>query len=114
MAGHDDADEHLATRLGVGTPASVVNREWEAEVDKAAEHVRTLWIDVDGPQERHKEWRVVVKESFVECYHGFPLERPDTVLHLLKHKLRFGESPRGLLDMWCREHHVDRKDQTHH
>ena len=118
-SGHDDADKQLASRRGVGTSASPVNREGEAEVDKAAEDVRTLWIDVDGQQERHKEWRAVVQESYVERYHDCPLEGPDTVLHLLKRMLRFGERrgeglPRGWLEMWCRERHVDGKDRTYH
>ena len=48
VTGYEDVDRNLATRLGVVTPASPVNREGVAEVDEDAEDVRTLWIDVDG------------------------------------------------------------------
>ena len=79
-----------------------VNREGETEIEKTAEDVRTLWIDVDGQQERYKEWRALVQERYVERYPDCPLEGPDTVMHLLKHMLRFGGSPRGWLEL-CRE-----------
>ena len=68
VVGYADVDTNLATRLGVDTPVSPVNREGEAEIEKTTEDVRTLWIDVDGQQERHKEWRAVVQESYVERY----------------------------------------------
>ena len=112
MAGYEDVDRNLATRLGVDTPVSPSNREGEAEIEKTAEDVRTLWIDVDGQLGRHKEWRAVVQENHVERYPECPLEGPDTVMRILKHMLRFGGSPRGWLEMWCREHHMDRKDRT--
>ena len=102
VAGYEDVDRHLVTRLGVDTSVSPVNREGEAEIDKTAEDMRTLWIDVDGQQERHKEWRAVVQESHVERFPDCPVEGPDTVMHLLKH------------EMWCREHHIDRRDRTYH
>ena len=35
-------------------------------------------------------------------------------MHLLKHMLRFGGSPRGWLEIWCREYHIGRKDRTYH
>ena len=56
----------------------------------------------------------MMQESYVERYHDCPREVSDTVLHLLKHMLRFGGSPRGLFEVWCREHQVGRKDQTCH
>ena len=83
-------------------PVGPVNREGETEIEKTAEDVRTLWIDVDGQQERYKEWRALVQERYVERYPDCPLEGPDTVMHLLKHMLRFGGSPRGWLEL-CRE-----------
>ena len=55
-------------------PVSFVNREGESEVDKAAEDVRTLWIDVDGQQERHTEWCAVVQENYVKRYPDCLLE----------------------------------------
>ena len=80
-----------------------------AEIEKTAEDVKTLWIDVDGKQERHNEWRAVVQESYVERHLDSPVG-PDCCEHML----RFGGSPRGWLEMWCREHYVDRKDRTYH
>ena len=106
MARYEDVDRNLETHGGVDTPMSPVNREGEAAIEKTAEDVRTLWIDVDG------DWRAVVQESYVERFHDCSLEGPDIVVHLLKHMLRFGGSPRGWSDMWCREHHIDRKDRT--
>ena len=73
--------------------------------------MRTLWIDVDGQQERHKEWRAVVQESNVERYPECPLEGPETVKDLLKHMLRVGGLPRGWLELWFREHHIDGKTE---
>ena len=54
---------------------------------------------MDAQQERHKEWRSVVQESDVERYHDCPLEGPATVLHLLKHMLRFGGSLETLTEV---------------
>ena len=46
VASFEDVDRNLATRLPVGP----VNREGETEIEKTAEDVRTLWMDVDGQQ----------------------------------------------------------------
>ena len=112
--GHAELVKQLATGLGVDTPVTPVHRDGETEVDKTAEDARTSWIDVDAQQERHKAWRSVVQERYVERHHDCELEGPDTVMHLLKHMMRFRGSPRGWIEMWCREHHTDRKDRTCH
>ena len=112
--GHAELVKHLATRLGVDTPVTPVHRDGETEVDKTAEDVRTSLIDVDAEQEWHKSWRSVVQERYVERHHDCELEGPDTVMHLLEHMMRFGGSPRGWIERWCREHHTDRKDRTYH
>ena len=111
--GHAELVKHLATRLGVDTPVTPYHRDGETEVDKTAEDARTSWIDVDAQQEQRKAWRSVVQERYVERHHDCELEGPDTVMHLLKHMMKFGGSPRGWIEMWCREHHTDRKDRTH-
>ena len=106
VGGHAELDMQLATRLGVDTRATPVQRNGEAELDKTTEDIKDL-VDRRGcPAGAAQE--VAFRGP------GCLLDGPDTEMHLLKQMLRFGGSPRGWLEMWCREHHIDRKDRAYH
>ena len=81
---------------------------------KADDDSRTLWVDWDDQGQRYKEWRLVVSESREASFGDSPIEGPSSCLHLMKHWLRHGGSPRLWLDIWCRSKGISNHERVYH
>lgn len=76
--------------------------------------VRTLAVDFDAHNERHKDWRAVCREIYFVPQHDWPVEGPDTVVHFCKHAERQAHSPTSWLEKWSRSKHVQESDRVYH
>ena len=82
--------------------------------DEASMDARTLAVDYDQHNLRHKDWRSVVHESREYGYPDWPHEGPATVLHMLKHMQKFGGDPKQWLELWCRQKSIADQDRVKH
>ena len=75
---------------------------------------RTLMVDYDHQGVRFKEWRTMVTEAKEYAYDDWPFEGQATVLHLLKHMLKYGGDPKQWLELWCRQKGIAEQDRVKH
>ena len=82
--------------------------------DEGSADARTLLVDYDNHGIRYKEWRSVAHESKEYGYPDWPHEGPATVLHMVKHMLKFGGDPKLWLELWCRQKSISEQDRVKH
>lgn len=99
-----------ALGLGGGSPARKSAKAVSDEVDDA----RTLWVDWDTHGDRFKAWKVVVQESFSEDLGEGRFDGAATALHMCRAMERQGGDPRGWLERWMRDKHVEPSDRVAH
>ena len=95
----------------VATPKQEVHVEGGEDVQEDA---RTLSVEFDDQGERYKPWRDLVKECREYGYPDWPHEGPQTVLHLLRHMLKNGGSPKQWLLIWARQKGIHDNDRVMH
>ena len=91
-------------------PVTDANEVEEAGQDDA----RTLSVQYDDQGERYKPWREATRESREYGYPDWPHEGPQTVLHLMKHMLKNGGSPKQWLQLWGRQKGIHENDRVMH
>jgi hypothetical protein len=116
-----DSGAALRERLrGAGTSDDVSSGEQggdEAEGDSKrgtdTVDVRTLWIDYDEHQERHKRWRDVARESKSYTFGDWPFDDSySAAIFMIRHWDRHSGDPLAWLDRWFREKSVSRGERT--
>jgi hypothetical protein len=76
--------------------------------------VRTLAVDFDSQNSRHKEWRQVVSEAHFADVDSFPMEGPPSLHFLIRHFHRHGGTPRGWLALYLRDKGLSQQDRVSH
>ena len=111
-----DAAEFVRARRGdAGSPSPSPHQATEIhENEEGSSDARTLMVDYDHQGARFKEWRVVVADSKDYHYEDWPCEGPSTVLHLLKHMMKFGGDPKQWLELWARQKSISDQDRVKH
>ena len=75
---------------------------------------RTLFVDYDEQDLRHKPWRKVCMEAREYQFSDWAHEGPATVLFLIKQMERSGGNPKLWLDIWSRARGVAENDRAKH
>jgi hypothetical protein len=80
------------------------------------EEARTLWIDFDSQECRHKEWREVCNESTQQAFPDSPLADTGLLIALAscKRMQRFGGLPSIWLANFCRDKGISPHDRNYH
>ena len=97
--------------LETGAKKEEAGGEEDAEV---SEDARTLSVCYDDQGERYRSWREATKEAREYSYSDWPLEGPQSVLHLMKYMLKNGGSPKQWLLIWARHKGVHDNDRVMH
>lgn len=97
--------------LETGAKKEEAGGEEDAEV---SEDARTLSVCYDDQGERYRSWREATKEASEYSYSDWPLEGPQSVLHLMKYMLKNGGSPKQWLLIWARHKGVHDNDRVMH
>ena len=104
------APTDLGTRLGIAPAGQVVKgTDTPPAVDPSGSDlgdVRTLWVDTDAQNARHKPWRSVVQESYHASYPGSPAAGPSSLMYIPGHSERRGGNVRPRLDIWARSKNI--------
>ena len=108
----------LRAELGRGADAQAAagaslpkGKEKEEEVQP---DVRVLEVDYDTHGTRTKVWSEVCAESSEHRFRDWPVTGPLTVLHLIKHILRYGPLPTQWIEAWARRKHIATTDRVFH
>lgn len=111
-----EAPAFVNARRPVPAPTAAVQAIGEElqDSDEGPMDARTLAVDYDQHNLRHKEWRNVVHESKEFGYPDWLHEGPATVLHMLKHMQKFGGDPKQWLELWCRQKNIADQDRVKH
>ena len=106
----------LEVRVGLTGKAGVEKKtDTNAEeTEETSEDARTLSVYYDDQGERYRSWREATKDAREYAYSDWPLEGPQSVLHLMKYMLKNGGSPKQWLQIWARHKGVYENDRAMH
>lgn len=109
-----EAPDFIEARRPTTSAASLPAPHASEGADEGSADARTLLVDYDNHGIRYKEWRSVAHESKEYGYPDWPHEGPATVLHMVKHMLKFGGDPKLWLELWCRQKSISEQDRVKH
>ena len=71
-----------------------------------------VWYDDQG--ERYRPWKDATKDASEYSYSDWPIEGPQSVVHLMKYMGRNGGSPKQWLLTWARHKNIHDNDRVMH
>ena len=90
---------NLRNRVSIQSPTVEENRG----ATEPQDDLRTLWIEYDAHDDRHKAWRHVTREATFEIYKDWPFDDGrSALLYMVKHFDKHGGDGVSWLASWLR------------